>query len=182
MVTILFRTEIGWKMSRSLWAWKVGQGEISHNMINARSEGIFSQNAFRFAIRNCRCVIPVDSFYSLTKHPGREVRANRIYAGEGRPLFVAALTTQDRQCVNPITGSATNQISDICDRQLILFDNKADIQAWCDPELKVSQLDTLLKRSLQLPLTYYAITTDIEKSVNSPILHERRHRHLTLFD
>ena len=168
-------------MDKSLWAWKSAQGDINHNIINARIEGIFSQNAFRFAIRNCRCVIPIDSFYSVIKHPGKELMANRLYPNSEGPLFVAALTTRDRKCVNPMTASAVDMISDVTDRQLIFFDNKADVQAWCDPDLKVSQLDALLRRSIR-PLCYYAITSDLEKDVNSPILHERRHRHLTLFD
>ncbi len=65
---------------------------IGNRMINARAEGLATQNAYRHAFRKRRCLIPADGFYEWKKVPGQKTKQPYfISRADGEPVAFAGL-------------------------------------------------------------------------------------------
>lgn len=149
-------------------------------LFNARREGIFSQNSFRFAMRDRRCIVPMDSFYHVTNHPIEGVSAYRVRPLNGKPSFAAALYSEDGSFYTLITRKVKSRIGDLVDRTPVLLESNEDIETWLSSK-NMAALDAILTQD-KTAWDFYVISSEIVHNVNSPILHEARHKDLTLFD
>ena len=72
-----------------LWAKDLA---IGSKMINARSEGIATKNAYRHAFRKQRCIIPADGFFEWKVIQGEKRKQPMfIHRVDGEPLAFAGL-------------------------------------------------------------------------------------------
>ena len=165
------------KMEKGRWGKSASDTVL---LFNARREGIFSQNSFRFAMRERRCIVPMDSFYHVVSHPVDGVSAYRVKPRNSKPSFAAALYSEDGSFFTLITRKVRSRIGDLIDRTPVLLESKDDIQTWLTTK-SMSQLDVLLNQD-KTAWDFYVISSEIVHNVNSPILHEARHKDLTLFD
>jgi putative SOS response-associated peptidase YedK len=114
---------------------------IGNKLINARSEGIGEEPAFRDAFAKRRCIIPADGFYEWKKiASGKEPHA--IVPAEGERLFAFAglwdrwrdPATQEvvRSCTI-LTGPPNEAVAAIHDRMPVILD-PADWAKWLGEE------------------------------------------------
>ena len=65
--------------------------KIGHKMINARSETAAEKPSFRAALRQRRCLIPVDGYYEWRRREDGQKQPYYIQAEDGRTAFMAGL-------------------------------------------------------------------------------------------
>ncbi len=134
-----------WGLLPGPWATKKGQRPL----INARSETIATQAAFKDSFEQRRCLIPADGFYEWRRDedgkrpiwfssPGGELFAfagiwARLEPAGGEPVTSCALLT----CrPNAIVGAVHN-------RMPVVLSREAE-RAWVDPEAEAGDLQKLL--------------------------------------
>jgi putative SOS response-associated peptidase YedK len=142
--------------------------KVGSKMINARAETLGEKASFRDALRNRRCLIPVDGFYEWKK--AGEVRTPYfIRTRDGRPFYLAGLwerwispTGDAVESCSIITTSANDLLSSIHDRMPVII-RRDHMSAWLDAK-DISQLSPMLT-----PLTSSEIeATAVGTLVNNP--------------
>jgi putative SOS response-associated peptidase YedK len=169
--------------------------KIGSRMINARSEGIETKNAYRAAFKRRRCIIPADGFYEWQKLPDRKKKQpHYIQRADGEPLAFAGLwevwrgpdkdkTDRDEpplRSVTIITTGANDDMAKLHDRMPVILPASA-WDEWLDPAN--DDLETLGKllvpASNGLILTH-PVSTEVNTVRNKgPELIEEVDPHLT---
>jgi putative SOS response-associated peptidase YedK len=107
-----------------MWAKDI---RIGSKMINARAETLMTKPAFKPALRQRRCLIPLDGFYEWTKIPGSKTKQPMfIHRVDGEPIAVAGLWETWRDHDDPeqrslhsatiITTAANSTMAPVHDR------------------------------------------------------------------
>jgi putative SOS response-associated peptidase YedK len=154
--------------------------KIGSKMINARSEGIESKNAFRAAFKRRRCIIPADGFYEWQKVEGsKKKQPYFIHRPDGEPLAFAGLwevwrgPDRDKDSDEPplrsctiITTSANATMEPIHDRMPVILPPSA-WEEWLDPTN--DDIETLGKLLVPAPpelITTHPISTEVNSVRN----------------
>ncbi|HEY3143080.1 MAG TPA: SOS response-associated peptidase [Acidimicrobiales bacterium] len=153
--------------------------KIGSKMINARSEGIESKNAYRAAFKRRRCIIPADGFYEWQKQEGKKKKQPYyIQRPDGEPLAFAGLwevwrpkdASGENQADEPplrsctiITTSANATMEPLHDRMPVILPPSA-WEEWLDPSN--DDLDTLGKLLVPAPPSLI-VTHPVSTEVNS---------------
>ncbi|KQV16616.1 SOS response-associated peptidase [Kitasatospora sp. Root107] len=122
-------------------------------MINARAETVHAKPAFRKAFSTRRCVLPADGYFEWVPVPALQghkafKQPYYLYPASGEPMLMAGLYEFWRDHSVPdgddpaawlatatiITTDATDAAGRVHDRMPLTI-NRADIDAWLDPEL-----------------------------------------------
>lgn len=164
--------------------WGYGSDRSAEQrIINARTEGILAQPSFRFAIRERRIVVPIDSFY-IEAIKDQQTKVYRVVPFNDSIMYLAGIWEPLDQVNNGftiMTVKSNKDVSRLTDRMpLIFFDNETAAN-WCQP-MNVSQLVDWLKTTMSGRLKYYQVTNRVLDNINAPLLHETVQEHLTLFD
>ncbi len=123
----------------------------SASMINARVETIATKGAYKKALEQRRCIIPVSGYYEWQK-VGAKKQPLFIHAKDGKLIPLSGVwerwTTRDGEVIESfaiITRAAAGFVKDIHDR-MPLEVPQAAIDLWLDPKPKTeSQLAEVLK-------------------------------------
>jgi putative SOS response-associated peptidase YedK len=138
---------------------------IAARCINARSETVASQPAFRSAFARSRCLVPADSFYEWQAE-GRVKLPWRFLRKDAAPLLFAGLweswspPTEPERPVETFTVLTTQPSGDILpvhDRMPVILSGPA-AAVWLDPK---SGSEDLLRLCMPLPegtLRRYRVT------------------------
>lgn len=110
--------------------------------INARSETVASNNLFRYAFSNRRCIIPADGFFEWKRVDGGK-QPFFIHRTDEKPIAFAGIwerwTDPNGELETPldscaiITTSANEVVSNIHDRMPVVLEPE-NWDAWLDPE------------------------------------------------
>lgn len=107
-------------------------------MINARAETAAAKPAYRDALRQRRCLVPMDGFYEWKPHPKRK-RPHHITLAEGGLFAVAGLHEHWRGAdgheiasVTLLTQAACEGLRGLHHRMPVVVD-PASYAAWLDP-------------------------------------------------
>jgi len=130
--------------------------EIQQQTLNARAETCFSKASFRAAIRERRCIIPVEAFYEW-QHQGKERIPYQIEPAKGDFLHLAGLwevwhspqTHTPVVTVSILTCAANPTMARIHNtrqRMPVLLDAN-DIATWLAPQTPAATLEKLLEPS-----------------------------------
>jgi len=114
---------------------------IGARMINARSETVATQPAFRDSLASRRCVIPATRFYEWQRAGGTKV-PHSIQRSDGSPMSFAGLWASWRNQTNGervlsctiITTVANRMMAPLHDRMPVILDDQA-LDLWLDPSL-----------------------------------------------
>lgn len=175
------------------WAKKSKPGK-SASMINARVETIANKPAYKKALEQRRCIIPVSGYYEWQKVSGRK-QPIYIHARDGQMIPLSGVwerwTTRDGEVIESfaiVTRPAAGFLRDVHDR-MPLEVPRALVDAWLDPEPKSEgQLASVLSAAASSDhLTAYPVSTLVNSVANdAPLLIEQvtpePERQLTLFD
>lgn len=147
--------------------------KIGNRMINARAETVAERNAFKYAFRDRRCLIPADSFFEWQK-AGSQTRPLRIMLKSEEPFAFAGIweSWQDRS--NPdqepvfscsiITTVPNRLIESIHNRMPVILPRELE-QAWIDPK----KTDAGSLREMLLPYDPALMKAyEVSTLVNSP--------------
>jgi putative SOS response-associated peptidase YedK len=108
-------------------------------MFNARAETLTSSPAFRDALRQKRCLVPIESFYEWRRE-GSVRQPYAIARADGRPLVLAGLwsgwrdptTDTVRRTFTIVTSRPNRTMAEVHDRMPVVLDD-TDWAAWLDP-------------------------------------------------
>ena len=178
----LFHEMDGWHVDEMIWGFRSESSE-GPPLLNARSEGVLAQPTFRFAIRERRILVPVDSYYLLQKKD-RKMSHYRVAPMDNGLMYLAGIWTTSDNGENYfalLTTKSNTDVRDISTRMPIIFFDRATATNWCKP-LNIGQLSDWLSGTQIGRLKYYRISDRLTADINSPVLHEPVEEHLTLFD
>ena len=155
-------------------------------LTNARAEGIYSQNAFRFSFRKRRCLVPMDSFYVhhalqandlayRVTHLSEEI----VYAAGVWSSYIDNNETIAGFCI--LNCNSNRDLSDIMPRMPLILKNKEEARLWLDAE-EIRDLANVISIPESYKFRYYHIANKLHEKLDSPILHEVEKRDITLFD
>lgn len=119
-------------------------------LLNARAETVFEKFAFRNAIRERRCVIPIEGFYEyMHSTEGKKKLKTPYYISlEGGPMFVAGIwdVCDDRKTFAMITTQANPLMANIHntkERQPHLL-NRDHWEQWLSPTLSDVEIRAMI--------------------------------------
>jgi putative SOS response-associated peptidase YedK len=159
--------------------------KIGAKMINARSETIATQSAFREAFKARRCLVLADGFYEWNtsvkvpkggmKQPYRVVIGDEAAKGavRARPFVFAGLWERWRDRAQGkdappvdsftiITTDAAPAIAHIHERMPVMLNRREDFEAWLDPEkTPPAEAQKLLKPYAGADLALYPVTPKV---------------------
>lgn len=100
-------------------------------IINARSDGVATKPAFREAIRQRRCILPVSGFFEWSAGPNNSRLPWYITRKDGAPMALAALWQRwgDIDTIAMVTTDAGPDMSRIHNREPVILD-AADWPLW----------------------------------------------------
>lgn len=154
---------------------------VGNRMINARVETLATKNAYRYAFRHRRCLVPADGFYEWQVVPGQKRKQPMfIHRADGDPMAFAGLWetwrpgTEEGGEVDPpvlrsctiVTGPANEAVAPVHDRMPVLLPPEA-WATWLDPELD----DTEALASLLVPapaeiIAMHPVSTEVNNVRN----------------
>ncbi len=145
---------------------------IGNRMINARTETLSTNAAFREAFEQRRCLIPVNGFYEWRRE-GRVSTPWYVESADGEPFALAGLwarwrprdAAQDAAALDSctiITAPANALLAPIHTRMPVVLSSAASA-AWLDPQ----QRDAVaLARLLEMPGGEQLIARIVSRAVN----------------
>lgn len=148
---------------------------IGSRMINARSEGITEKNAFKWAFRKRRCIVPADGFYEWRKIPGQKTKQPYFLSrADGEPLALAGLWeewlgpdadgSQRMRSVTILTTGANELVADLHDRMPVILPPSA-WATWLDREQEdEAALGRLLVPAPVPLLQMHPVSTDVNNA------------------
>lgn len=162
--------------------------KIGSKMINARSETLATKNAYKYAFKRKRCIIPADGFYEWQRKvdpDGAKAKGKKqphyIHSTDGAPLAIAGLwevwkgpSKEDDEAeeAHPlhsctiITTTPNETMAELHDRMPVLLPASA-WDEWLDPSN--DDLDTLGKLLVPAPselITTYPVSTSVNSVRN----------------
>jgi putative SOS response-associated peptidase YedK len=155
------------------WAKSISVG---NKMINARAETVATKNAYRYAFKKKRCIIPADGFYEWKKIEGQKRKQPYfIHRPDGEPFAFAGLWEVWRDPDNPdeelhsctiITGDANDKMRDIHDRMPVMLPPNV-WETWLDPEQQdVELLGKLLVPAPPSLIEFHPVSTEVNNVRN----------------
>lgn len=134
-----------WGLLPGFWATKKGQRPL----INARSESIDSQAAFKDSFEKRRCLIPADGFYEWRRDENGK-RPIWFSPPDGELFAFAGIWAKlEPKDAEPVTSCAllttqpNNVVGAIHDRMPVVLSREAEL-AWLDPHAEPGDLKPLL--------------------------------------
>ena len=143
---------------------------VGNQMINARVETAATKPAFRSAMRNRRCLIPVDGFYEWKK-VGKQKQPYFIHLADDKPFAFAGLWEQwsdpegrPLETCTILTTDANPLLRPLHDRMPVIVE-PGDYATWLDP----AQTDPSQLRPMFASLTAnQLVMSPVSTLVNSP--------------
>lgn len=140
------------------------------SMINARVETIGTKPAYKKALEQRRCIIPVSGYYEWQKVGGKK-QPLYIHAQNGEPIPLSGVwerwTTRDGEVIESfaiVTRAAAGFMTDIHDRMPLEVPRNA-IDVWLDPKPKTEEeLAAVLKAAAG---TEHLVAHPVSTLVNS---------------
>jgi putative SOS response-associated peptidase YedK len=147
--------------------------KIGYKMINARAETLEEKPAFKGALRNRRCLIPLDGFYEWEKRqkgisfPYRFVlQKNEIFSAAGIWESWKTSGGKELRTFSIITVRANKTVGKLHGRMpAILFPSEERL--WLDNELKTEELLDLLKPYPEDNMYGYPVSTKVNSVKNN---------------
>lgn len=150
---------------------------IGNRMINARAETLAEKNAYKYAFRKHRCIIPADGFYEWKAVPGQKRKQPMfIHRPDGEPLAFAGLWEVWKNPASPeheelhsctiITGPANEDVADVHDRMPAILP-PSSWDTWLDEGTE--DLDLLGKLLVPAPprlVELYPVSTEVNNVRN----------------
>ena len=147
---------------------------VGNRMINARSEGLASKNAFRNAYRKRRCIVPVDGFYEWKKIPGQRTKQPYfIHRPDDEPMALAGLWEEWRapggggderevlRSTTIVTTTPNDPMSATHDRMPVILPANAWAE-WLDADnADVETLSRLLVPAPPEIITMHPVSTEV---------------------
>ena len=156
--------------------------KIGAKLINARMETVAEKPSFKNALKARRCVLPASGYYEWVRNDGDKV-PHFIRSDDGRPLAFAGLWErwkspegeQIKSCTI-ITREADAKMGELHHRMPAMFDDEEKMNIWLDSGANdAEELVDLLQGACGPPLSYYPVSTDVNKVANdSPDLVEEK--------
>jgi len=148
---------------------------IGSRMINARSEGLAEKNAFKWAFRKRRCIVPADGFYEWKKVSGQKVKQPYYLSrGDGEPLAFAGLWEEWRgpdadgsqlmRSVTILTTDANDLMSSLHDRMPVILSPRVWDRWLGRSDEDVGSLADLLVPAPASLLTLRAVSTEVNNA------------------
>ena len=153
------------------------------NLYNAAVEGISSKASYRIPIRQSRCVIPADSYY--TEYKGSWYRVMRR---DRSPIQMAGLydiVTLNQSYYISFTMITVGPNRDVAglDQRMPAVMRDDVLEAWLDKSTPLPQVMELIKVAENYQWVYYPVSDDVATvGSNGPELHEEIKSERTLFD
>jgi putative SOS response-associated peptidase YedK len=155
------------------WAKSIAAG---NKMINARAETVATKNAYRYAFKKKRCIIPADGFFEWKKVAGQKAKQPYyIHRNDGEPMAFAGLWEVWRDPNNPeeelhsctiITGQPNEKVREIHDRMPVMLPPTA-WETWLDPEQEdVELLGKLLVPAPASLIELHPVSTEVNNVRN----------------
>src|SRR6478736_3944345 len=149
-------------------SWSLNES-VALNLINARSETVFSKAPFKEAIRAQRCLIPADGFFEWKKEGKAKVPYRITLNSDEAFVFAGIWDTWE----NPINGELLNTFTilttpsnkmmrELHERMPVILP-KAIENHWLDDRLKESDINDLMRPYDADQMNYYKVN----KVVNS---------------
>jgi putative SOS response-associated peptidase YedK len=145
----------------------------SASLINARVETIATKSAYKKALENRRCIIPVSGYYEWQKVGGKK-QPLFIHAKDGKFIPLSGVwerwTTRDGEVIESfaiVTRSAAGFMAGIHDRMPLEVPKEA-IDLWLDPKPKTAEeLAPVLKAESGADhLDAYPVSTEVNTVAN----------------
>ena len=151
------------------WAKDPGVGA---RMINARSETVATNPAFRSAFRRRRCLVPATGFYEWQR---QERRKQPVYIRmhDGQPFAFAGLWehwegpegTPIESCTL-LTTQPNDLVRPVHDRMPVILDPK-DYELWLDPDVQdPARLQPLLRPYASEQMVAYPVSQLVNNPAN----------------
>jgi putative SOS response-associated peptidase YedK len=142
---------------------------VGTNLINARSEGIFTKAPFKQAIRSQRCIIPADGFFEWKKE-GKLKIPYRITLNSDEAFVFAGIwdswedpDTEDIiNTFSIITTQANSLMKELHDRMPVILPKDLE-KTWLDKSLSDTDINMLMRPYDTDEMNYYKVN----KIVNS---------------
>lgn len=115
--------------------WAKSPDKVMGLWFNARSESAAEKPAFRDALRNARCVVPVDGFFEWQKVEGGK-QPWFVYRADKQPLLLAGLYARHSwgDSFTVLTTAANSLMANLHDRMPVILAPE-DAPRWLDSEL-----------------------------------------------
>lgn len=148
---------------------------IGSRMINARAETLADKPAFRAALRQRRCLIPIDGFYEW-KTEGKRKQPYAIRRRDRQPMALAGLweswpgpkgapLPQPLQSATIVTTGANAVLRPLHERMPVVMDPR-DWEAWLDPAAPLPLVQDLLRPAPDGELEAYPVSTRVNSVRN----------------
>ena len=148
---------------------------IGNRMINARSETVATNGAFKSSFTKRRCIVPADGFYEWKAVPGQKTKQPYfIHRPDGEPFAFGGLWAEWRgeiageratlRSTSIITTAANDAMSELHDRMPVMLPPSA-WDMWLDPEVTdVARLSTLLVPAPNSLITFHPVSTEVNNA------------------
>lgn len=149
---------------------------IGHKMINTRMESIIEKPAFRNIFKYKRCIVLADGYFEWkvvassgtgkSQKPAKQ--PYRICDPNEQTLLVAGLWDTWQGELNTfsiITCPASPDLADIHDRMPVIL-TEEEAKLWLSNDISPDSLIELLKPANEGRLSYYPISTSVNKPIN----------------
>jgi len=143
---------------------------IGARLMNARGETLATKPAFRYALRNRRCVVPATGFFEWQKTATGK-RPYFFYLASGLPMALAGLWEVWQPPEGPVletftivTTQANAKLAPIHDRMPAILDESA-IKVWLDPSVR--EAEALVRLLSPAPESWIGFHP-VSRAVNNP--------------
>lgn len=138
-------------------------------MINARAETAESSSAYRSALRERRCVIPVDGFFEFKRTDGApRPQPWFVHRADGEPMAFAGLwaiwrdpDTASRLYSCTILTTTPNQLMSRLHHRMPVILEADGWAAWLDPAAPVDALRAMLVPAAEDLLEVYPVSPEV---------------------
>ena len=160
--------------------------ETNLNIINVRSETVFTKPMFKNAIMKNRCIILADSFYEWRKSDKQPMRITldkgKIFSMAGIwSSYIDDMTGEKINTVSIMTNDSVGIMKNIHHRMPVVLDKEAE-KIWLSPYSGKDELENLLLPR-DLGIEFYPVSKAVNSSrVNNSSLIEKAEIEKTLFD
>ncbi len=145
---------------------------IGYKMINARSETVLQKNAFKKAMSQRRCLVPMDGYYEWQKQ-GKNKIPFRIQTKDQKAFMAAGLWERWKSpdgkevySFTILTQNASHGIAHIHDRMPAIL-KKEDQMHWVDMDIKPEDVLSIVQPYPDELLHFYQVSNEVNKVSNN---------------